>query len=223
MAEQGENGSFRTWQSAPELSWDSADDEPSLITFEVDGDLKFTVGPDGNCEEMLVDSRAVCRASPVFRKMLRGPFVEAQPETGEWNVRLPEDDAEAFAVLMDIIHIQTDRTPWSPFIPEFYEIVKLADKYDMMRVLRPVATNWVRKRQHDLKTGHDRFSKNLKSLYIAQKLGATSLFEELVFQMAQDAFLDARGRLTEAWPLLSGPLYEEYPELESPELLGEFQ
>ncbi|KPM45446.1 hypothetical protein AK830_g1108 [Neonectria ditissima] len=74
-------------------------------TLEVDpaGDLYLTVGNDAP-QEMLVDSRALCRSSPVFRKMLSANFSEAKPTHGTWQVRLPADEPTAFALLMNIIH-----------------------------------------------------------------------------------------------------------------------
>jgi hypothetical protein len=74
-----------------------------LLTFDEDGDLRLMVGTNPS-QEMLADSHVLCRISPVFRKMLRGPFAERKPGQGNWNIKLPEDDSRSFSVLMDMAH-----------------------------------------------------------------------------------------------------------------------
>ncbi|KAJ1324717.1 BTB/POZ domain-containing protein 3/6 [Microdochium nivale] len=54
-----------------------------------------------------VCSRALARASPVFKTMLYGGFAEARPsDGGEWLVELPDDPAPAMKQLFEIMHSQ---------------------------------------------------------------------------------------------------------------------
>lgn len=219
MVDQSDDDPIWSWTPVPSIPWTSIGPDLSPITFDQDGDLILTVGPEDKNQEMQVDSRALCRASLVFRKMLRGNFAEAQPETGEWHVRLPDDNVEGFAVLMDMVHIQSTRTPWSPEIPLLYEIVRLADKYDMTQILRPVAAKWLIK--HQYKLDNIWFDNCIKLLFIARQMGASSLFEGLVVHLAEIAYVDADDHLAD-YHDGTGTRYEDLPELSSIELLGKF-
>ena len=115
------------------------------ITFDRDGDLQLVVGRNEGQQDMVVDSRALCRGSPVFRKMLSGSFKEAKPRNGDdWVVKLPYDKSEAMIILCDLCHGQSERTPMSPSILTLYNVAVVADKYDMVRCLRPVAFRWLK-------------------------------------------------------------------------------
>ncbi|KAK7430834.1 hypothetical protein QQZ08_002623 [Neonectria magnoliae] len=113
-------------------------------TLEVDpaGDLYLIVGNDPP-QEMLVDSRALCRSSRVFRKMLGSNFSEAKPDGGRWQVKLPEDSPKALALLMNIVHSSYDRVPMKLEIDDLFDMCVLVDKYDMERALWPVASAWI--------------------------------------------------------------------------------
>lgn len=198
MADQGDDDTLRSWTPVSPISWSSIGPDLSPITFDPDGDLSLTVGPEDKNQEMQVDSRALRRASPVFRAMLRGNFLDGQLVDGERRLRLPDDNVEGFTVLMDMIHIQSARTPLLPDIPLLYEIVRLADKYDMIQVLRPVATNWLT--EHQNRSEQVWFNDCIRLLFIAQELGAPSLFQELIAYLAQEAYVDADGRLADCHP-----------------------
>lgn len=224
MADQGDDDILRSWTPVSPISWSSIGPDLSPITFDPDGDLCLTVGPEDKNQEMQVDSRALRRASPVFRVMLRGDYADGQPVDGERNVRLPGDHVEGFAVLMDMIHIQSARTPLLPGIPLLYEIVRLADKYDMIRVLRPVATNWLTHHQNRLEQVW--FDDCIRLLFIAQELGAPSLFQELTIYLAQEVYGDADGRLTDCHAdrqAMPGTRSLELPVRSAEYLLSKFQ
>ncbi|KAJ0372195.1 hypothetical protein COL26b_009237 [Colletotrichum chrysophilum] len=77
------------------------------------GDLYLVVGSDiraGDPSTFLVCSKALARASPVFDKMLFGPFAESRPSTESskqdsvWIVHLPGDEPAHFEVVLNILH-----------------------------------------------------------------------------------------------------------------------
>lgn len=104
--------------------------KPSL-KFDQNGDLQLFVGTNDAKKEMLVDSRALCRASPILRKKL----AETKSEGGHWHLKFPDDQAEAFSILMDMVHGQFILTPKYPSIEQLYQVVFLANKYDMFQTL----------------------------------------------------------------------------------------
>ncbi|KAF5633628.1 hypothetical protein F25303_9057 [Fusarium sp. NRRL 25303] len=117
---------------------------PDIIVFDDSGDLWLTVGSVSSSKILHVDSNTLCRASEVFRAMLRGHFSDSKPanDLHRWEVKLPEDDPEAFVVLMDIVHANFDHAPLNLRPQELYNICVLTNKYDMTKTLRPMATAW---------------------------------------------------------------------------------
>ncbi|CAJ2504018.1 Uu.00g114120.m01.CDS01 [Anthostomella pinea] len=77
---------------------------------DFDGDLCLEVGEGLEAVSFIACSKAMSRASPVFKAMLYGDFAESKkkaaraPEKTEWVVRLPKDEPEAFKTLLNIIH-----------------------------------------------------------------------------------------------------------------------
>ncbi|GKT46624.1 uncharacterized protein ColSpa_06805 [Colletotrichum spaethianum] len=75
-----------------QLSSDSAESAaPSeLVTYDKDGDLTVRVGP--KLKPYRIDSKTLCRSSPIFKKMLYGGFAESRPSNGsDWTIALPDD------------------------------------------------------------------------------------------------------------------------------------
>ncbi|KAB5547310.1 hypothetical protein GE09DRAFT_1288957 [Coniochaeta sp. 2T2.1] len=110
----------------------------------------------------------MARSSRAFRTMLFGGFAESKPDTGEWVVRLSEDDARGFEILLHIIHGRVDRVPvdmvagrenfrddassnqairdGSAFL---YEVLRMADKYCILHLLRPWINRWLKPWRED--------------------------------------------------------------------------
>lgn len=113
------------------------------IKIDSDGDLTLVVGQGEEKREYLVDSRAISRASPVFKRMLNGPFVEGRPVDPSlpWAVSLPEDDPQAACTILKIAHSSVEDIPTDALrLHDFYKILVFSEKYDMAVILRP----WVR-------------------------------------------------------------------------------
>jgi hypothetical protein len=127
---------------------------PQLIVIEacVDGDLALLVGPnphpwdqDTAQVKFVISSHALARAGKIFKGMFFGGMLEARPTDGrEWTVALPEDSPSAWKKLLAIVHYdfaaleRLDDKFW-----QLYDIVCLADKYDMMQLLRPWVSRWL--------------------------------------------------------------------------------
>ena len=181
-------------EHAEKIDWECCDqcEPPELITFDCDGDLILEVG-EIICEHkgdaaggtlvytrvartFQVCSRTLCRASPVFKRMFSGGFAESQTrENGrQWAVELPDDDHEALAVFCHIIHGNFEKVPSSAEdidLNLLYQITVLSDKYDLVRWLRPWASQW----RIFLIDGYCKWSmsdeKIEKGLWIAWELG----------------------------------------------------
>ena len=122
------------------------------LYIDVDGDLRLQVGAGDEQATLVVCSRALARASPVFKRMLFGGFAESKPAHGEWLVNLPEDmgHIDGLIIVMDIIHGNTynldmDLSRHSNDATTFvFDLAVIADKYDVVRVLNPWAEAWLR-------------------------------------------------------------------------------
>ncbi|KAM3066354.1 hypothetical protein ACMFMG_003137 [Clarireedia jacksonii] len=93
---------------------------------------------------MVVSSKHMCLASPVFKAMLKGGFQEAEKlrEKGKIEIPLPDDDAAAFKVLARLIHGRFSAIPSSVSLLLFTHIAILVDKYQMHEILQLSASSW---------------------------------------------------------------------------------
>ncbi|KAF4634445.1 hypothetical protein G7Y89_g3656 [Cudoniella acicularis] len=110
------------------------------VIFDADGDLQLVVGNEHDSaeqHEFIVCSRALSRATPVFKAMLYGPFKEAKSTTtpeSEWVVELPEDKPVPLKTLLHIIHAQFE--PWAK---NWFEAHVNSDEADGRELLLLVA------------------------------------------------------------------------------------
>jgi hypothetical protein len=140
--------------------------EHDQLIFDAEGDLCLVVGEGNDEVSCLVSSRCLARASRVFKSMLFGGFAESKPlATGaKWIVRLPEDDINAMAIILHIIHGQVHKVPEElpvdldklihsqtsnyrddkrVAIDMVYQITVATDKYHVTHLLKPWAESWL--------------------------------------------------------------------------------
>lgn len=100
---------------------------------------------------MLVSSRHMSLASPVFRAMLqRDNFKEGRElaANGKAEISLPDDDSDAFAILMYIIHGQTRSIPRKVDLDLLLRISTLVDKYQLHEVVEIMSDRWISQLEH---------------------------------------------------------------------------
>jgi hypothetical protein len=115
-----------------------------MTTIDLDRRGNVVVNIGG--ERVRVSSTILSHASPVFAAMFGSGFKEtvtAQTTTANpVNITLPEDDLNAFVVLCEIIHLQTDKMLLAPQLRNIQELEKLrvlADKYQCVAKIKPFA------------------------------------------------------------------------------------
>jgi hypothetical protein len=121
------------------------------ISFDEFGDLRLDIGKSST--SYTVCSKAMARSSPAFRSMLYGGFKETRPAVGDWIVRLPEEEPDAFAIILNVVHGRTDRVPRdftdggkdsnNRGATLLYNVARIADKYVMISLLRPWTDQWL--------------------------------------------------------------------------------
>jgi hypothetical protein len=117
------------------------------INVDPNGDVILELSsPDGK-KNLLVSSRVLSLASPVFRAMFASRFKEGLsnhsiPECPH-VIHLPEDDAEAFTILCNVLHFRVDEIPRQPDLICLQNIANICDKYDCCSALAAQCTVWL--------------------------------------------------------------------------------
>ncbi|KAK4184393.1 hypothetical protein QBC35DRAFT_391767, partial [Podospora australis] len=126
---------------------DSTEPPHVTVMIDEDGDLILRARSPSwmengtNCS-FLVDSRALARASPVWKSMLYGGWAESKPTDGsQWVVSLPEDDPRALSHLLRIAHGKHNDPVENNVLVTFHTII-LCDKYDTFRLIGPFLPHW---------------------------------------------------------------------------------
>lgn len=185
------------------------------VVMDPDGDLVLLVGGETQSpeQEALVCSRAMRRASPVWKKMLYGSFKEIKPAQGPWIVSLPDDEPEPILAILRAIHGEFGKVPRSPSIELIFQILLLTNKYDTTASIRPWAANWMAKahkkyqsfvptaRRRDYTDGawevvsEAAVDDMLMILYISWELGRPKVFRDVAIQLAMVASVTDEGGL----------------------------
>lgn len=169
--------------------------QPEFITIDEAGDLWLIVGTGWDSITLLVDSRTLCRASKVFRSMLRAGFMESKPQDqGHWEVKLPDDKSLPFIILMDIIHCEFERTPVHISLYNLHDVCILANKYDMTKVLRPMAATWYRDLEIPRKDSLQ-ISELCSRLFVFWELGCWKSVQKMLPAFAQESHINPDGEL----------------------------
>lgn len=104
-------------------------------------------GSDDGMRSLLVSSKVLELASPVFAVMLSPRFREGQRSAGGKldPIPLPDDDAEAVTILCHIFHFNYAALPAKPELKLFKNLALLCDKYDCVAPLRFISEQWLLK------------------------------------------------------------------------------
>jgi hypothetical protein len=122
-----------------------------LIEIDRHGDVTLQLtknldsGSDDGMRSILVSSKVLALASPVFAAMLSPRFREGQRSaSGTLDpIPFPEDDAEAMTVLCHIFHFNYAAIPAKAELGLFKNLALLCDKYDCVTPLRFISEQWL--------------------------------------------------------------------------------
>jgi hypothetical protein len=95
---------------------------------------------------MLVSSKHLMLASPVFKAMLQhNNFKEGDTlrSSGKAKVELPDDDPAALRILLDIIHGRVRQVPRQVNLKIMTELSVIVDKYQMLEVVELYVELWM--------------------------------------------------------------------------------
>lgn len=194
------------------------------IEIDPNGDTHIEVGSSypGPQERPIlrVNSRALCRASPVLRRglsqpegkvdkasrlasrfgsRLRSRSLEAptgrHSEAVKHCIILPHEEVLCFSIMMRLAHGQHDRTPRHLTLELLAEVVRIAREYEMMHSLRPVARRWLDSFADGCDFHKIPAGKIKDILYAAWCLGDERIFRESVDKLVRESTADESGGL----------------------------
>ncbi|KFY21379.1 hypothetical protein V493_07453 [Pseudogymnoascus sp. VKM F-4281 (FW-2241)] len=123
-----------------------------------------TGGKKKRIRELVVSSKVLSLASPVFKAMFCGNFKESielavkktslEPTSLEpYGISLPEDDADATTILCRVLHYKIDEIPEKPTTICLEKLAFLSDKYQCVNALMYSGSLWLRNwlRVHETK------------------------------------------------------------------------
>ncbi|KAK1843020.1 nuclear pore protein-like protein [Colletotrichum chrysophilum] len=157
-----------------------------LVSFDPNGDLYLHVGAgvEEKTKTYFVCSKALARASTVFRKMLYGGFAESGHSDVDhgWTVDLPEDRQQPMEMMLNIVHGAFDKVPEKIELTELYTFLVVTEKYDATNITRPWAKGWM----EGVKTS----MQNPLLLGVAYELGDYQTFNAMAMKIATECHLD---------------------------------
>ncbi|KAK5653078.1 hypothetical protein OQA88_9365 [Cercophora sp. LCS_1] len=102
---------------------------------------------------LVVSSKILCLASPVFKVMLTGNFREAREfrnlnaskegQTEPYTIELPEDNPLGMTNLLHLLHFNFDKIPETIAVKEIEYIAILCDKYQCAHILQYCGRVWI--------------------------------------------------------------------------------
>ena len=161
------------------------------VQFDADGDILLLLPSFNRVARFQVSSSALCLASPVFRTMLStgrgGRFKESkdlqEKKSGEPTVEitLKDDNPDALAVILRIIHHQHDFVPESLSERNLWQIAILVDKYDLREVTKLWIELWVRPylKPNGSPLPSSSYFKGYKGIFLAYAFGNGILFKRI--------------------------------------------
>lgn len=115
------------------------DGPPQTKTIDPSGDVLLKIGPSRQPSvKLLVNSRVLSFASPVFAAMFGGHFAEGQDLSSArpQEVSLPEDDPVSMEILCNIAHMKISEMPAEMEHTALADFAILCDKYRCIDTIR---------------------------------------------------------------------------------------
>jgi hypothetical protein len=109
-----------------------------------------TVGKKPESRELIVSSKVLSLASPVFKAMLSSRFkegielAEEKASSKPYTLNLPDDNAEATTILCRILHFNMNDVPEKPTPVCLEDLAFLCDKYRCINAMKYCGSIWLR-------------------------------------------------------------------------------
>ncbi|OJJ47790.1 hypothetical protein ASPZODRAFT_158678 [Penicilliopsis zonata CBS 506.65] len=100
---------------------------------------------ESGCYRIQVSAKHLMLPSPIFKRILTGPWKESHllTEKGSVEIHATGWDLEAFLILMNILHCQTQNLPQEISLDLLAKVAVLTDYYGCHAVIRFLAKRWI--------------------------------------------------------------------------------
>ena len=183
-----------------------------VIYLDPSGDLRLLIDAHGNQKQagreggieqgtrtLVVSSKVLCLASPVWRAMFNssGHFAEACSSAGVREVRLADDDPDALLLVLRIAHLQFRDISTELAFKQLLNIALVCDKYDISELVRPWLPQWLGWLKPMMsQPGYEEW------LFIAWTFGDARDYEKLASQLVSQMTTDEKGQCYRSGKLL---------------------
>ena len=195
---------------------------PPMMVMDPEGDVILVIPrSNGKKARFQINSNILCVASPVFRAMLgkhsrfkegralAAARLQSDTDTASgfsraYELTLAGDNANAFAVVLRILHTKNNLVPSSLNEYQLYGIAVICDKYDLTPAVMLWVDRWMpqlvpnESRNPPIVTGH-------KWLFITYVFGRKKLFHKLTQEIILNSTIDDSGAL-----VIGGARINEY-------------
>jgi len=154
----------------------SISDPLGMTRVDPKGDVIFEVGTNDLRAHLLVSSKVLSLASPVFTAMFKRGFQEGENlYSGTLRpVHLPDDDSEAVTILCNILHLRHRQIPRVITLDTLTNMAVICDKYDCKDAVTSWSIIWLQSWVGS--TGTDEME---KLLFIAYGLNIPDMFTKI--------------------------------------------
>ncbi|KAB2571585.1 hypothetical protein BFW01_g160 [Lasiodiplodia theobromae] len=173
--------------------------------FDLKGDTRLLVRNDAGVENVFVaSSKAMTLVCDAWDRMLApdGHFKEAQREqldeeegggAAAKEIDLPDDDATALSILLDIAHLRFSLIPAKLSFRHLLGVAVLAEKYGAGKAFQPWLSMWVNAQRKKVGLpGYEEW------LWIAWAFGEQEIFADLAAKLVREVQVDDKGRMVNA-------------------------
>ncbi|TGO35161.1 hypothetical protein BHYA_0168g00170 [Botrytis hyacinthi] len=154
---------------------DSINESTSLKRKTADG----TTSPDDTSKTitMLVSSKHLILVSPVFDAMIGDARFKEGAELlacGKVEIKLPDDDPDAFAIVANVIHHRNKMVPEKISFQSFVKVAIVTEKYQIFDAMRWVSKEWFENLPCSI---HNKFSNLYALIFTSFVFGNACVFE----------------------------------------------
>lgn len=217
---------------------------PILVILDIpffkqeDGDLRVVLKRENKDVKLTVSSKALCLASPVWKKLIFPPFeklpskesvdiereqAQEQPRSkkvrqsddfDDWEIHFTDDDYSALTLLFEISHLQFKNIP--PRLPygNLLKVAILCDQYDCVALVQPWLSQWLTDEEIESQMpGQEQW------IFISWVFGKEKVFVDLARKLAYRVGVNSSG--DRVAPYINKNV--DFPEPTPPGILGKFE